>query len=91
MDFAYSERCLHYLERVRAFMEEHIYPNEEAIRAEIAEGDRWQPSRIIEELKAKAKAEGLWNLFLPDPELGAGLSNVDYAPIAEEMGRSPFA
>ncbi len=91
MDFAYSERCLHYLERVRAFMEEHVYPNEEAIRAEIAEGDRWQPSRIIEDLKAKAKAQGLWNLFLPDPELGAGLANVDYAPIAEEMGRSPFA
>ncbi|RMF17367.1 MAG: acyl-CoA dehydrogenase [Alphaproteobacteria bacterium] len=91
MDFSYSPRCLEYLERVRAFMEEHVYPAEDAIRAEIAEGDRWQPSRIIEDLKARAKAEGLWNLFLPDSEYGAGLSNADYAPLAEEMGRSPFA
>lgn len=91
MDFAYSKRCQDHLERVRAFMEAHVYPREADIHAEINSGDRWQPSTIIEELKDKAKSEGLWNLFLPDSEMGAGLSNVDYAPLAEQMGRSFFA
>ena len=69
-------------------MDEHIYPNEETFRRQIAEGDRWQPVPIIEELKAKARKAGLWNLFLPASEYGAGLSNADYAPLCEIMGRA---
>ena len=91
MDFAYSDRCRDYLDRVRSFLAERYYPREGEIFAEIAAGDRWQPVSVIEDLKAEAKAAGLWNLFLPDSELGAGLSNADYAPLAEAMGRSPFA
>jgi acyl-CoA dehydrogenase len=75
-------------QRLSAFMDEHIYPNEETFRRQIAEGDRWQPVPIIEELKTKARAAGLWNLFLPQSEYGAGLSNADYAPLCEMMGRS---
>jgi acyl-CoA dehydrogenase len=77
--------------RLRAFMDEHIYPNENRYREQIAAGDRWQPTAIIEELKPKARAAGLWNLFLPDKEYGAGLSNFEYAPLCEIMGRSPLA
>ena len=69
-------------------MDEHIYPNEARFRSEIAEGDRWQPTPIVEELKAKARAAGLWNLFLPESEYGAGLTNLEYAPLCEIMGRS---
>jgi acyl-CoA dehydrogenase len=72
-------------------MDEHIYPNETPIKKEISTGDRWQPSEIVEGLKIKAKEAGLWNLFLPESELGAGLSNYDYAPLCEVMGRSPYA
>ena len=60
-------------------------------RLQIAEGDRWQPTAIVEELKPKARAAGLWNLFLPDSEYGAGLTNVDYAPLCEIMGRNHWA
>lgn len=74
--------------RLNAFMDEHIYPNEQRYTAEIDQGDRWQPLELIDELKQKAKAAGLWNLFLPDI---SGLSNVDYAPLAETMGRVPWA
>jgi len=91
MDFGYSEKSRDIRDRVAAFMEEHVYPNEAEMFAQIEEGDRWQPIAMMDELKAKAKAEGLWNLFLPDSEHGAGLSNLDYAPICEEMGRSLFA
>ncbi len=77
--------------RLRAFMDEHIYPNENRYREQIAAGDRWQPTAIVEELKPKARAAGLWNLFLPDKEYGAGLSNFEYAPLCEIMGRSPLA
>jgi acyl-CoA dehydrogenase len=78
--------------RLVAFMDEHIYPNEAAFRREIADGDRWQPTRVVEELKGKARAAGLWNLFLPESEYGAGLTNTEYAPLCEIMGRaSPFA
>ncbi|PYT26570.1 MAG: acyl-CoA dehydrogenase [Acidobacteria bacterium] len=77
--------------RLRAFMDEHIYPNEKRYHEQIAIGDRWQPTAIIEELKPKARAAGLWNLFLPDKEYGAGLSNFEYAPLCEIMGRSPMA
>ncbi len=70
-------------------MDEHIYPNEAAVRAQIAEGDRWQPIPMIETLKPQARAAGLWNLFLPESEYGAGLKNSEYAPLCEIMGRSP--
>jgi acyl-CoA dehydrogenase len=75
--------------RLLAFMDEHVYPNEATFRSQIAEGDRWQPTRIVEELKPKARAAGLWNLFLPASEYGAGLTNAEYAPLCEIMGRSP--
>tara|TARA_B100001971_G_scaffold38562_1_gene33630 strand:+ start:684 stop:1829 length:1146 start_codon:yes stop_codon:yes gene_type:complete len=72
-------------------MDEHIYPNETPIKEELSTGDRWQPSEIVEGLKTKAREVGLWNLFLPESELGAGLSNYEYAPLCEVMGRSPYA
>ena len=89
MEFAYSPRCQEYLDRVRAFMDAHVYPNEATYAEQLAANglDRWQPLPIIEELKEKAKAADLWNLFLPESEDGAGLSNLDYAPLSEEMGR----
>ncbi|MFN3835943.1 MAG: acyl-CoA dehydrogenase family protein [Glycocaulis sp.] len=93
MDFEYSARCKDYLARVRAFMDEHVYPNEKTYHEQLAGfgTNRWQVLPVIEELKAKAKAEGLWNLFHPDSKHGAGLSNADYAPLAEEMGRVVWA
>jgi|TARA_B100000809_G_scaffold265100_1_gene322883 acyl-CoA dehydrogenase len=72
-------------------MDEHIYPNETPIKKELSTGERWQPTEIVEGLKIKAREVGLWNLFLPESELGAGLSNYDYAPLCEVMGRSPYA
>lgn len=97
MDFEHSARTLELRERLAEFMEAHVYPAE----ADLMEGSisqpqwqvpgSWRPLEIIEELKAKAKQAGLWNLFLPDVEHGAGLSNLDYAPLCEIMGRSPFA
>jgi len=75
--------------RLSAFMDEYIYPNEAVFHRQIAEGDRWQPTAIVEELKPKARAAGLWNLFLPESEYGAGLTNSEYAPLCEIMGRSP--
>ena len=88
MDFAYSPRVQQLRERLIAFMEEHVYPAEAVFERQVAEGDRWQPTAIMEELKARARAEGLWNLFLPESDHGAGLSNLEYAPLAEIMGRS---
>ena len=76
-------------QRLLTFMDDHVYPNESTFRSQIAEGDRWQPTRIVEELKLKARAAGLWNLFLPRSEYGAGLTNTEYAPLCEIMGRSP--
>ncbi len=78
------------LERVSKFMDDNVYPNEKKIMAEIAEGDRWQPSQILEGIKAKAKEQGLWNLFLPDSDRGAGLTNYEYAHLCEMMGRTQF-
>ena len=75
--------------RLTEFMNEHVYPNERLFRRQIAEGDRWQPASIVEELKPKARAAGLWNMFLPASEYGAGLTNLQYAPLCEIMGRSP--
>ncbi len=78
-------------ERLAAFMDEHVYPNEQVYQEQIETGARWQIPALMEELKAKAKAAGLWNLFLPDREHGAGLTNLEYAPLCELMGRSPLA
>jgi acyl-CoA dehydrogenase len=90
MNFDYSEKVKSLEQRLRAFMDEHIYPNEKRYYQEI-ELDRWSPTKVIEELKPKARAAGLWNLFLPHDENGAGLSNLEYAPLCEIMGRSILA
>jgi acyl-CoA dehydrogenase len=91
MLFEFSPQVRQLEIRLRAFMDEHIYPNEKLYHEQIGAGDRWKPTAIIEELKPKAHAAGLWNLFLPDREYGAGLSNFEYAPLCEIMGRSPMA
>jgi len=92
MDFAYSERVEQLRARLLSFMDEHIYPNEPVYHRQLAEAsDRWQPVPIVEELKPKARAAGLWNLFLPESEHGAGLTNLEYAPLAEIMGRVHWA
>ena len=92
MDFEFSPKVKELQQRVGAFMDEHVYPAEERFEAEMAAfrsaGNPWQPAPVIEELKAKAKAAGLWNLFLPESQYGAGLTNLEYAPLAEIMGRS---
>ena len=95
MDFAYSPRTVDLQTRLTAFIAENVLPAEPRYFAEIeantAARRRWTPLQLIEDLKLKARAAGLWNLFLPDSELGAGLSNQDYAPLAEIMGRTPWA
>jgi acyl-CoA dehydrogenase len=95
MDFAYSPKVQDLQKRVDAFMQEHIFPQEgryaEEVDANTRKGTRWTPTRVIEELKPKARAAGLWNLFLPDSAYGAGLKNIEYAPLAELMGRVPWA
>jgi acyl-CoA dehydrogenase len=83
-----SDRTKELRQRLAAFMDEHIYPNEATFHRQKAEGDRWRPAPIVEALKAKARAAGLWNLFLPESEYGAGLANANYAPLCEIMGRS---
>jgi len=90
MEFVHSDKVKALQEKVAAFMDAHIYPNEDRYEREVANGDRWQPSPIMEELKAKARAAGLWNLFLPGDH-GAGLTNLEYAPLCEIMGRSNIA
>ena len=95
MDFNYSARAQELRERVTNFMQQHVYPVERRFHDEVEEnsrkGVRWTPTRLIEELKPKARAAGLWNLFLPESTHGAGLTNLDYAPLAEIMGRVPWA
>jgi acyl-CoA dehydrogenase len=92
MEFEHSAKVRDLQARLSAFMDAHVYPNEKRFREEIAEGDRWQPTPILETLKGTARQAGLWNLFLPDSEYGAGLTNREYAPLCEIMGRaSPFA
>jgi acyl-CoA dehydrogenase len=93
MHFEHNERTKSLMNRVTAFMEEYIYPAKTELTAHVENhgADRWHVPPILDELKAKAKAAGLWNLFLPDPKLGGGLTNLEYAPIAEIMGRVPFA
>jgi acyl-CoA dehydrogenase len=90
MDFAFNKKVEDLQHRLRAFMDEHIYPNEQRFHDEI-EHNRWSPTAVIEELKTKARAAGLWNLFLPDDQHGAGLTNLEYAPLCEIMGRSMMA
>ena len=80
-----GEKTQMYLEKIKNFMDRHIYPNEERLRDEIDQGDRWEPPPLLEELKARARDEQLWNLFLPDSRNGAGLTNLEYAPLAEIM------
>jgi acyl-CoA dehydrogenase len=97
MHFDHSPKVKDLQKRFVAFMHEHIYPNESTYRRQIAsrgvdDWKQWQPVPVVEELKPKARAEGLWNLFLPESEYGAGLTNVEYAPLCEIMGRAaPFA
>jgi acyl-CoA dehydrogenase len=91
MEFAFSEKVQKLQARLNAFMDQYIYPNEDRFHHEVAEGDRWQPTRIVEELKQKAREQGLWNLFLPESEVGAGLTNLEYAPLCEIMGRVHWA
>ncbi|MEO9945715.1 acyl-CoA dehydrogenase family protein [Paraglaciecola sp.] len=97
MNFSHSEKTQDYINRVRAFMQEHVYPVEEQIYSEThtlnpgGDWKNWQVHPLIEPLKKKAQAAGLWNLFLPDAELGQGLTTLEYAPLAEEMGRVLFA
>ncbi|MBB6465277.1 acyl-CoA dehydrogenase [Aminobacter lissarensis] len=90
MDFEYSDKTKSLLDRLNAFMDEHVYPNERRYHDEV-EADRWGHPPVLEELKAKAKAVGLWNLFLPDSSHGAGLTNTEYAPLCEVMGRVHFS
>ena len=92
MEFSYSDKVIELQKRVSAFMDAHVYAAEEVFDAEMdaarKNGNPWVPTKIVEELKQKAREAGLWNLFLPESELGAGLSNLEYAPLCEIMGRS---
>ena len=89
--FGLSDRAIQYRDRLTAFMNEHVYPNEETYHREGKAGDRWTPRPIVEVLKKKAKESLLWNLFLPDSQLGAGLTNLEYAGLCEIMGRVPWS
>jgi acyl-CoA dehydrogenase len=92
MDFQPSQRCSEFVERLNAFMDEHVYPAEAVYQRQMEEsGDPHHQPAVMEELKVRAREAGLWNLFLPDADHGAGLSNADYAPLAEILGRSPIA
>jgi acyl-CoA dehydrogenase len=91
MDFDHSPKTKALQRRVQDFMDAHVYPNEERYRAEFLAGGGLRPPALLDELKAKARAEGLWNLFLPDSEYGAGLTNAEYAPLCEIMGRVMWA
>ncbi|MEJ8812974.1 acyl-CoA dehydrogenase family protein [Variovorax ureilyticus] len=91
MDFEHSPRTTELRERLAAFMDAHVYPAERVVHEQARASGHAEVPAVIEELKAKAKSQGLWNLFLPDSAHGAGLNNQDYAPLAELMGRSPIA
>ena len=92
MDFEYSERTMKLRREVEEFMDAYIYPNEALYYQQLDEGEtRWETPPILEELKAKAKSAGLWNLFLPESERGAGLTNMEYTPLCEIMGRVPWS
>ncbi len=93
MDFDYSAKTREWMGRVQAFMDEYVYPNEETYEKQMAAFgvDRWQVPAILDELKQKAKAQDLWNLFLPESDRGAGMTNLEYAPLAEIMGKVSWA
>jgi acyl-CoA dehydrogenase len=90
MEFKFSPKVQDLQKRLTAFMQEHVYPGEAKYEEHSAGPQRWQPVPVIEDLKPKARAAGLWNLFLPTSEHGAGLTNLEYAPLCEIMGRSPI-
>ncbi len=90
MNFEYSNKVKDLQEKLTNFMNEHVYKNESVYKEEVEKGGRWCVPKIMEDLKLKAKAQGLWNLFLPESDFGAGLTNVEYAPLCEIMGRSPI-
>ena len=95
MEFTHTAKVKDLQQRVTAFMDAHIYPNEAKFHEEVAAnrraGNPWIPTKVVDELKVKARAAGLWNLFLPESSLGAGLTNLEYAPLCEIMGRSEIA
>ncbi|MDC3072193.1 acyl-CoA dehydrogenase family protein [bacterium] len=90
MNFEYSNKVKDLQDKLTNFMNEHVYKNEVVYKEEVEKGGRWCVPRIMEDMKSKAKAQGLWNLFLPESDLGAGLTNTEYAPLCEIMGRSPI-
>lgn len=90
MVFDYSDKVKDLQKRVSDFMDEHVYPNEERYHKHCDGPNKWEPVPVIEEVKPKARAAGLWNLFLPESGRGAGLTNLEYAPLCEIMGRSPM-
>src|ERR1700731_2254469 len=91
MNFDFSDKVKALQKRLTAFMDQHVYPNEPRYHEHVRGPNRWHPVPVIEELKPKAWAAGLWNLFLPESERGARLTNLEYAPLCEIMGRSPIA
>ena len=95
MEFQHTDKVKDLLERVTKFMDDHVYDGEKIYAEQMAEfrnqGNPWQVPPILDELKEKAKAEGLWNLFLPDSQWGPGLTNLEYAPLSEQMGRCGIA
>ena len=90
MNFENSQKVKDLQEKITDFMNAHVYEAEDVYKKQVEEGGRWCIPQIMEDLKSKARSEGLWNLFLPDSELGAGLTNTEYAPLCEIMGRSPI-
>ena len=91
MLFEFSPASAELQKKLNTFMDKHIYPNEKEFYRQLNQGDRWDIVPLIETLKQKAKAENLWNLFLPESEYGAGLTNLEYAPLCEIMGRVSWA
>ena len=90
MNFENSQKVKDLQEKITNFMNEHVYESEDIYKKQVEEGGRWCVPQIMEDLKSKAKSQGLWNLFLPESDLGAGLTNTEYAPLCEIMGRSPI-
>src|ERR1700752_1634665 len=95
MDFSHSPKVRDLQQRLTALMDDYVSPAEKRFDAEVAanraKGNPWVATRVMEELKEKARAQGLWNLFLPESKHGAGLTNLEYAPLCELMGRSEIA
>jgi acyl-CoA dehydrogenase len=91
VNFEFSSKCRDYLARLCAFMDQHVYPNEARFHQELESAARWQEPALLTELKPRARAAKLWNLFLPDSSHGAGLTNLEYAPLCEVMGRVRWA